>query len=142
MMGLPAGYCSKPLQILFHELTTNAILEPERNADGKKTYRDFLPKQYWHLRKKIKLQHYAKPGEVPYFEIGIATPQESRQKLAFFKAEQYGKHLIGNGWSIPVIEYLLEGIVDLFAPGDLRMYEGYECTFPWEPYLSSRRRQK
>jgi len=142
MMGLPAGYVSKPLKKLFHEITTCAILKPETSADGK-TYRDFMDRRFWHLRKKIKLQHYPREREEPYFEIGIATPIENKKKLAFFKEEQYCKHLIGMGFSICVVESLLEGLVDLFANDLLKTYERYDYSFPWEPYLSYHRdRQK
>eukprot|EP00984_Skeletonema_dohrnii_P012278 scaffold4963_cov115-Skeletonema_dohrnii-CCMP3373.AAC.8 len=134
MMGFPPGYVSRPLQNLFNEITTCAILQPETSADGK-TYRDFMDKRFWHLRKKLKLQHYPKALE-PYFEIGIATPIENKQKLAFFTEEQYSKHLIGMGFSICVVEALLEGLVDLFAKDLLRTYEGCDYSFPWEPYLS------
>mmetsp|Transcript_13810 Transcript_13810/g.23456 ORF Transcript_13810/g.23456 Transcript_13810/m.23456 type:complete len:952 (-) Transcript_13810:60-2915(-) len=141
MMGFPPSYVSKPLQNLFNEITTCAILQPETSADGK-TYRDFMDKRFWHLRKKLKLSHYAK-SEEPYFEIGIATPIENKQKLAFFTEEQYSKHLIGMGFSICVVEALLEGLVDLFAKDLLRTYEGCDYSFPWEPYLSNHReRQK
>uniref|UniRef100_A0A7S2LD16 DNA (cytosine-5-)-methyltransferase n=1 Tax=Skeletonema marinoi TaxID=267567 RepID=A0A7S2LD16_9STRA len=141
MMGFPPSYVSKPLQNLFNEITTCAILQPETSADGK-TYRDFMDKRFWHLRKKLKLSHYAK-SEEPYFEIGIATPIENKQKLAFFTEEQYSKHLIGMGFSVCVVEALLEGLVDLFAKDLLRTYEGCDYSFPWEPYLSNHReRQK
>lgn len=138
MMGLPNRYVSKPLQVLFDEITKNAILQPETSANGK-TYRNFMDRTFWHLRKKLKLQHYPKPDE-PYFEIGIATPIENKQKIAFFKEEQYCKHLIGMGFSICVVEALLAPIVDLFATNDmLRTYEGCDYSFPWEPYLSYHR---
>ncbi len=140
MMGFREGYVSKPLQVLFNEITTCAILQPETSADGK-TYKDFLQKSFWHLRKKLKFQHFPKP-EDPYFEIGIATPIENKQKLAFFKEEQYCKHLIGMGFSICVIEALLVPIVDLFTTKDMLTtyeYEGCDYSFPWEPYISYHR---
>ena len=135
MMGLPPSYVSGPLKKIFNEITMNAILKPETSADGK-TYREFMDRRYWHLRKKLKLQHYPKKGEEPYFEIGIATPIENKKKLDFFKEEQYSKHLIGMGFNICVIEALLEGLVDLFSNDLLKTYEGCDYSFPWEPYRS------
>ena len=138
MMGLPPGYVSEPLCVIFNEITTHAILHPETN-DGK-TYRDFMDEKFWHLRKKIKLQYYPKMGKEPYFEIGIATPLENKQNLAFFKEEQYCKHLIGMGFSVCIIEALLEGIVELFSSKDmLQTYDNFDYSYPWEPYLSYRR---
>ncbi len=143
MMGLPPGYVSKPVKQLFDQITTCAILQPETSADGK-TYRDFMERQFWYLGKKIKYQHYPKRGEDPYFEIGIATPIENKKKLDYFKEEQYSKHLIGMGFSICVIESLLEDLVDLFTKDLLTTYEGCDYSFPWEPYLTyyHRDRQK
>ncbi len=135
MMGLPPSYVSGPLKKIFNEITIRAIFQPETSADGK-TYRDFMDRRYWHLRKKLKLQHYPKYGEEPYFEIGIATPIENKKKLEFFKEEEYSKHLIGMGFNICVIEALLEGLVDLFASDSLKTYEGCDYSFPWEPYQS------
>jgi hypothetical protein len=142
MMGLPPGYVGKPLKQLFNQITTHAILQPETRTDGK-TYRDFMERRFWYLRKKIKLQEYPKKGEEPYFEIGIATPIENKKKLDYFKEEQYSKHLIGMGFSICVVESLLERLVDLFAKDLLTTYEGCDYSFPWEPYLTYHRdRQK
>lgn len=141
MMGLPPGYVSRPMKILFNEITTCAILHPETSAVGK-TYRDFMHPRFWYLRKKVKLQHYPKKGEPPYFEIGIATPRENKQTLDFFKEDQYCKHLIGMGYNICVIEALLEGLVDLFPSDLLQSYDGCTYSFPWEPYLSYHRDQQ
>lgn len=135
MMGLPPSYVSGPLKKIFNEITIGAILKPETSADGK-TYRDFMDRRFWNLRKKLKFQHYPKYGEEPYFEIGIATPIENKKKLEFFKEEQYSKHLIGMGFNICVIEALLEGLVDLFSNDLLKTYEGCDYSFPWEPYRS------
>ena len=134
MMGFPPGYVSKPMKQLFDQITTCAMLQPETSYS--KTYRDFMERRFWYLRKKIKYQEYPKKGEEPYFEIGIATPIENKKKLDYFKEEQYSKHLIGMGFSICVIESLLEGLVDLFAKDLLTTYEGCDYSFPWEPYLT------
>ena len=57
--------------------------------------------------------------------------------MSFYSEEQYCKHLIGNGWSIPVVEHLLEGLKDLFADDViLPTYSKYTNPHPWEPYLS------
>jgi len=46
------------------------------------------------------------------------------------------KHLVGNGWSIPVVEHMLAQLRDLFADDMLSPYPKYTYTHPWEPYKS------
>jgi hypothetical protein len=133
MMGLPAGYVEKPLCHLFHELTTKAFLRPEMSKG--KTYRDFLPRELWHFRKQCNFKFHAH-DEDPFFKIAISSPLEGKSQLAFYTHEQYCKHLLGNGWSIPVIEHLLGRLPSLFDNNALKRYDGYTYNFPWEPYAS------
>jgi len=55
---------------------------------------------------------------------------------SFYTEEQYCKHLVGNGWSIPVVEHMLAQLRDLFADDMLSPYPKYTYTHPWEPYKS------
>ena len=100
MMGFPAGYVAKPLRRLFSELTENAFLQPENTKDGK-SYRDFLPREFWHYRHRcsFKFQPSTQP---PYFQLEISSPQEGKSTTSFYSEDQYCKHLVGNAWSIPV----------------------------------------
>lgn len=133
MMGLPPGYVEKPLKRLFNELAQNAFLLPE-TSEGV-TYRDFLPRDLWHFRKKcnFKCVHHSEP---PHFRLALSSPQEGKSQRSFYTEDQYGKHLIGNGWSIPVAEHLLRNLTTLFADDVLTTYDSYGYRFPWEPYLS------
>ena len=47
----------------------------------------------------------------------------------FFHGEDYAKHLLGNSFSIPVVEHLLTNLQDLFATRD---YDGYNYHYRWE----------
>lgn len=97
---------------------------------------DFLPRSLWHFRKKCKFKF--KPcNEAPFFQIELSSPIEGKQKLSYFNAEQYCKHLIGNGWSIPVVEHLLGKLPELFDQSSLVQYDGYDYQFPWAPYSSA-----
>lgn len=51
----------------------------------------------------------------------------------FFNKEDYGKHLLGNSFSIPVVQHLLERlIVTLFKS---KRHEAFEYPFPWVAQL-------
>ena len=50
-------------------------------------------------------------------------------QLIFFDSEQYSKHLLGNAFSIPVIEHLLEPLACLFEHQE---YDGYNYRYKWE----------
>lgn len=134
MMGLPIGYVQQPVCTLFSQLTENAFIRPETSAEGT-TYRDFLPRQFWHFRRVCKFKFRPNP-EPPFFQLALSSPLEGKNDLAFFIADEYCKHLIGNGWSIPVVEHLLGKLRDLFADDALISYQGYDTNHPWEPYQS------
>lgn len=135
MMGLATGYVSEPVKRLFNELTEDAFYRPESSADGK-TYRHFLRRDFWHFRKKchFKFHHSTQPPF--FFQLSISSPQEAKSKPSFYLKDQYCKHLIGNGWSIPVVEHLLLSLRDLFDKDALKTYNRYNEKHPWEPYLS------
>jgi len=50
-------------------------------------------------------------------------------KREFFDAEQYSKHLLGLGYSIPVVELLLTNLKHVFSS---RQYAGYDYSYRWE----------
>lgn len=133
MMGLPKGYVENHLSRLFGELTEKAFLLPETSQEGK-TYRDFLPREFWHFRKKCHFKCIAY-SEPPYFQLALSSPLEGKLQPSFYTEKQYCKHLIGNGWSIPVIEYLLGSLKELFADDALVTYDKYGDPYPW-PYIS------
>ena len=123
-----------PVQKLFSELTTNAFINPETSEEGK-TYRDYLHPDLWHYRKLclFKFQPYS---ENPFFQLALSSPQEGKLQPSFYTEEQYCKHLVGNGWSIPVVDHILAQLRDLFADDILSPYTKYTYTHPWEPYKS------
>mmetsp|Transcript_4758 Transcript_4758/g.10215 ORF Transcript_4758/g.10215 Transcript_4758/m.10215 type:complete len:375 (+) Transcript_4758:131-1255(+) len=133
MMGLPAGYVERPVGRLFNELAQKAFVLPESSAEYK-TYRDFLPRDYWHFRRECQFKFLPK-SEAPFFQLALSSPLEGKSQLAFYEDKQYCKHLIGNGWSIPVIEYLLGSLPELFSSDALVMYDKYNTPYPW-PYIT------
>lgn len=53
--------------------------------------------------------------------VQASTPWVNKQKY-FYDAEAYVKHLLGNGYSIPVVEHFLSPLKEIFAELE---YDGY-----------------
>jgi len=66
----------------------------------------------------------------------MSSPQETKKVLYYFDEQEYSKHLLGNGWSIPVIEHILQKLKDKSIKTE--MYDGYDYNFPWPPYSTKR----
>ncbi len=127
MSGLPVGYVRMALKDLFSELRNNAFLNPEQ-IEGK-IWADFLREDLHHFR-FCKFEMIPKGGESPYFDFKISAPTEGKV-VSFYSEEDYAKHLIGNGWSLPVIEYILSGLENICTKVT---HERFQYDYPWKPY--------
>lgn len=97
------------------------------------------PQTLWKNRLDSKFFCFA--GDVPRFEetydetekcprVGLLmSPPQVTQEPYYFNAEDYCKHLLGNSFSIPVVEYLLRNLRKVFAS---REYEGFDYKYRWE----------
>jgi hypothetical protein len=56
-------------------------------------------------------------------------------QLDLLKEEQYAKHLIGNAFSVPVIDFLLRSLQCKFAN---KKYINYDYQFAWQPKAASK----
>jgi hypothetical protein len=137
MLGLPLGYVEDAVNNLFRSLTGDAFLKPE-TIEGT-SHRNFLDQSLWHFRKKCYFKIKPRFNEPPFFQIEISAPREGKQKLEYFDEDSYSKHLLGNGWSLPVVEHLLEPLQELFDKEDLKTYPLCNYNYPWEPYASNGR---
>jgi len=133
MLGLPEGYVAEPLKKLFEEITMKGFLTPETTLGL--SWKDEVDKSLWHFSKKCKFQT-VKCKDHPYFKIKMSSPQETKKVLYYFDEQEYSKHLLGNGWSIPVIEHILQKLKDKSIKTE--MYDGYDYNFPWPPYSTKR----
>jgi hypothetical protein len=130
MLGLPKGYVEDVVKALFQDLTENAFNKPERSVEGL-GWREFLSEELHHLH--LNCQFKVKPDRnPPFFHLEISSPQENKN-LSFYKEDQYCKHLLGNGWSIPVVEYVLSELKGLFNVEET-YGEKYDYHYPWPPY--------
>ena len=142
MLGLPVGYVGKAVKALFNDLRDNAFKVPETSLGAH--WRTTLRSQLHHFRKKSKFR-MKKHKLHPFFQIMISSPienfneeppfeNENGKKPIFFDEEEYCKHLLGNGWSIPVVQHILEPLKEIILDGKAIVYEGFQYNFPWAPY--------
>jgi len=118
---------------LFYELTMNAFLTPETVEGwtwllwlGEPKQLDFK-KEYERIR--VTCKFLFKPlAQDPYFEIELTAPKETKN-YAYYSEEGYCKRLLGNGWSIPVVKHLLQGLGNICS--ETTTYEGYDYKFSW-----------
>jgi len=135
MSGLPVGYVRMALKDLFSELRINAFLKPEQ-VEGK-TWADFLHEDLHHFR-FCKFEIIPKGGDSPFFDFKISAPTEGKV-VSFYSEEDYAKHLIGNGWSLPVIEYILSGLENICTKAT---HERFQYDYPWKPYNLGKEKDK
>lgn len=122
MMGFPDGYVEKPLKKLFRKVTS-AFVSPDWTLEFLE-YEEFsgLPFAY---RPKEK--------EPPFFQLLIGSPRPENQKTQYyFTDNEYAKHLIGNAFSIPVVEFLVRPLKKLFKKRDYD--DDYSYPYPWPPH--------
>lgn len=132
MLGYPVGYVENALRSLYEDLTQKAFMLPEHTIG--KTYKHFLDENLWHFV-KCCYKFAPKNGDSPFFQIKISGPKEGKKDLSFFDEQEYCKHLLGNAWSIPVVEHIMKPIQKLFAGETLfKQYKGFDYIFPWPPY--------
>lgn len=62
-------------------------------------------------------------------KFGIVEKNKKGKTLYYFDCEGYCKRLLGNSYSIPVVEHLLRPIKDLFLQ---REYDDTVYSFVWE----------
>ena len=126
MMGFPVGYVSTAVESLFKNLKENAF-NVEVAGHKKKHWYDSLEKQ---LHPFNQCNFRFKPHRDNFYEVRI----ESENSTSCFDSEEYAKHLLGNAWSIPVVERLLS---PLKAICEAKQYDGYDYPFCWPPFTLS-----
>ena len=149
MLGLPVKYVSEPVGKLFEELRDKAFVQAEGfNIEGELlSWRDFLDRSLWHFRNcRFDVEGQMDP---PFFQLKLSIPWDGKKRVykvndyekeeipvrEFFNEDQYCKHLLGNGWSLPVVEYILGGLEQICDKR--RDYEGYDYNYPWMPHKSA-----
>lgn len=134
-MGLPAGYISEPLKYLFPRLLHHGY-QPSPNRGP---WTELLPRT---LQKDFSGNFLPNHTDEPYKlrdgpdgrVLELASPPSGKD-LSHFSEDEYAKHLIGNGFSVPQIEIVLRSLKQLFPPSQSQSYNGYPYPFSWQTGL-------
>ena len=131
LMGLPPGYVGEPVKDLFHHL--QAALKS--GLFYGRTWSDELPPRYLNFLGLGPDGHGFKSDEGSDLEKDdfvnrVVLSLKTKNADAQMTEHEYAWHLIGNGYSIPQVMYLLKPLCPLFKQ---REYPGYTGSkFAWE----------
>ena len=130
LMGLPDGYVETPIIDLYKNLKRAMTVGVE-----KKEWRDVVPPMYWSF---LGLG----PGGYTFSiddsiddkndseRIALGLKEKNQKSKVCMKDFEYAWHLIGNGFSIPQVVFLLRPLQQLFHHRD---YAGYtDEKYAWE----------
>ena len=126
-MGFPDSYVSRPIAELFKTLKEEGH---ERDYLRVPWFRDFPQKlrpfagAYNGLSNGYRFQRTSEDT----VELKMAPPLTTAHPT-FFTSDEYGKHLIGNAFSVPVLEALLRPLRRVF---DSKDYAGFSYRYVWE----------
>lgn len=116
---------------LFVELLNNAydLHYPDETRPDSLWKNKLDPKYFCFVGEPVRYEEaYDETAGMPFVRI-LMSPPEVTMNRDFFNAEDYSKHLLGNSFSIPVVEYLLTRLREVFAS---REYDGYDYKYRWE----------
>jgi len=141
LMGYPKGYVEEPMNHLFGKLIE--INHPYQSAK----WRESLDKKYHkfagnyhgvsdHDPYKYSLYQLPKEksGSIEYCIKMRMTPPTQCKSASFYEEEEYGKHLIGNSFSVPVVEALLHSLIYYFPR--MFKYKKFNYHYAWETSAS------
>jgi hypothetical protein len=131
MLGFPDNYVKDAVEHLFTELFIKAFsLQHPKESKPDTLWKEQLDPKYWCFSgKPVRYEEaYNYTEQAPYIRI-LLNPPLATKNPDFFNAEDYSLHLLGNTFSIPVVEYLMTRLGEVFAS---REYEGYNYEYRWE----------
>lgn len=94
-----------------------------RLAEYEPYWKESLPQKY-HLFGGLPVRFYSSD----YVLCAKLRPPKVNTVNDFFEQEQYGKRLIGNAFSVPVVEILLRQLQTKFSK---REYKDYTYNYVW-----------
>ncbi len=130
LMGLPVGYVEKPVNDLYINLRAAMTVGTEE-----KEWRDVVPPMYWSF---LGLG----PGGYTFSiddsiddkndsrRIALGLKEKNQKSKVCMKDFEYAWHLIGNGFSIPQVVFILRPLQQLFCRRDYAGYTG--AKYAWE----------
>mmetsp|Transcript_516 Transcript_516/g.949 ORF Transcript_516/g.949 Transcript_516/m.949 type:complete len:222 (+) Transcript_516:1036-1701(+) len=126
LMGFPVGYVDKFVKEIFER-----VCESFHSEDW---YENAIDND-WNLEHlgQFSARHYkfVFSDKDPMITVKLGTVENNKngKTLYFYNCEGYSKRLLGNSYSIPVVEHLLRPLQDLFLQQE---YDNAEYRFLWE----------
>ena len=111
------------VQSLFENLIQNGYGNTLLERKLEPYWRENLPQKY-HIFGGLPVR-FKSSAYVLHAEL---RPPKVNTMNEFFSHEQYGKHLIGNAFSVPVVEILLRELQSKFTK---REYSDYTYNYVW-----------
>lgn len=125
MMGYHDFYITKPLRILFKNL-----LDPLRG--GRAARHDWQTdlREEFHCFSGLHFK-FASDGSLKLASLpcGLQYVGKIAKAPECFTEEEYGFHLVGNAYSVPVVAMLLEPLRQIYKHGD--EYKGVQYQYYW-----------
>ena len=127
LLGYSAGYVEKPVTLLFDKL--NVLFHSENWLDdlfmNKWDYDEII--EFSGRNYKFGCNNCNDPSVS--VKIGTAEKNGKGNTLYFLDRDGYCKRLLGNGYSIPVVEHLMRPLKDLFSEKE---YSNADYRFTWQ----------
>ena len=126
------GYISESVNHLFKILLNDAL---GKVSWGGKHWKETLDVNFHHFEGAYHGEPNAYQVEVKAdgdHDLSLSLkmrPQGCGRKPIFFDSEEYAKRLVGNAYSVPVMEHLLKPLQRMFRTRD---YPAFQYEYPWE----------
>ena len=120
MLGLPVGYVSEAMDFLHNSLREDGF-SVEFHEDDRHWYDSLDPKLHWTMYLQFEFINHPET----FYAIKILHKESG----AFLTSEENSNHLLGNTWSVPVLETLLSPLKQICSR---RKYPGSDYPFEFD----------
>mmetsp|Transcript_40219 Transcript_40219/g.84473 ORF Transcript_40219/g.84473 Transcript_40219/m.84473 type:complete len:292 (-) Transcript_40219:62-937(-) len=131
LLGFPVGYVERNVKPIFEKLCASFHSEDWLNNALDNEW-DIGRLKYFSAC-DYKFGYSYKDGMISV-KFGTVDKNKKGKALYYHDCDDYCKRLLGNSYSIPVVEHLLRPLKDLFLQ---REYDNADYKFVWEQTISS-----
>ena len=137
LMGFPRGYVSKAVNQVFtdivNQFTSEAWADDVLLLNQTLDEDSFEKLNYLKTLSGLGYSFYLNENSIAV-KVGVREKKMSGNKNEpkyYFSEEDYGKHLIGNAFSIPAVQHLLQPLKCMFKSKE---YNDSLYSFEWPPH--------
>lgn len=126
LLGFPTGYVENKVKPIFEKLCASFHSEDWVN---------YAVDNEWDLEDMRRFSAcnykfaFCDKEQSVTLKFGTVEKNKKGKTLYYYDCEGYCKRVLGNGYSIPVVEHLLKPVKELFLE---REYQNAEYNFAWE----------